>query len=72
MGTTACARCKTPVEPRALSLSLDGDGMICSGCAIGARAVQDKAGMRKAYLTGAVIVGVFLLYMAARVFLSIR
>jgi recombinational DNA repair protein (RecF pathway) len=48
MSTSYCARCNVPAEPRALSISLDGQGMICSSCAIGARAVQEKAGMRKA------------------------
>jgi len=62
-----CARCNTPTEPQSLSMSLDGEGMICQSCSIGARAVQEKAGMRKAYLTGALIVGLFVLYMVWRI-----
>jgi hypothetical protein len=48
-------------------MSLDGSGMVCSSCANAQKAVQEKAGMRKAYLSGAVIVGLALLYVLARI-----
>jgi hypothetical protein len=50
-------------------MSLDGQGMICQACSITAQAVQQKAGMWKAYLTGAVIVFAFLAIVVARVVL---
>jgi hypothetical protein len=48
-------------------MSLDGSGMVCQSCALSQKGVQEKAGMRKAYLTGAVIVGLAMLYVAARI-----
>jgi hypothetical protein len=48
-------------------MSLDGSGMVCQSCAGSQKAVQEKAGMRKAYLSGAVIVGLALLYVVARI-----
>jgi len=53
-------------------MSLDGNGMVCPTCAIGARAVQEKRGMRKAYLTGAVIVGLAFLYVVARILVRVN
>jgi recombinational DNA repair protein (RecF pathway) len=72
MTTSICARCNTPTDPQSLSMSLDGQGMICQACSIGARATQEKAGMRKAYLTGALIVGLFLLYVAWHITIRMR
>jgi hypothetical protein len=50
-------------------MSLDGRGMICQQCSLGARAVQEKAGTRKAYVMGALIVGAFFLVVIARIVL---
>jgi len=72
MNTVTCAKCNAPTEERALTMSLDGNGMVCPTCAIGARAVQEKRGMRKAYLTGAVIVGLAFLYVVARILVRVN
>ena len=50
-----CSRCGSEVAPNALSMSLDGSGMICSACSLGQRSAQDKAGLRKTYVTGAIV-----------------
>jgi hypothetical protein len=55
-------------------MSLDGDGLVCQPCTITARSAQVKAGTRKAYLLGALIVGaaalIVALRIAARIYLS--
>jgi hypothetical protein len=67
MTTSACSRCGGAAAASGLSLSLDGSGMICQACSIEQKAVQEKAGTRKAYLSGAIIVGGFILYVIWRI-----
>ena len=50
-------------------MSLDGHGMICQPCSLTARDAQVKAGTRKAYLMGALIVGAVVLIVLARIIL---
>ncbi len=67
--SSTCAACNAPTPPNELTLSLDGRGMICQTCSLSARAAQQRAGTRKAYWIGALIVGAFILVVLGRIVL---
>jgi hypothetical protein len=48
-------------------MSLDGSGMICPACSIGQRSAQDKAGLRKTYVAGAIVLLPVVLYFLFRI-----
>lgn len=68
---TPCARCGTPTPAHELSMSLEGDGFVCQPCTLTARSAQQKAGMRKAYLLGAILVGIPAIIVILRIVLRV-
>lgn len=53
-----CPSCGTTVPPRAMVLSMKAQfDQVCQGCAAAEQRTSTKAGTSKAYLTGALIVG---------------
>ena len=62
-----CSRCGSEVAANALSMSLDGSGMICPACSLGQRSAQDKAGLRRTYVAGAIVLLPVMLYFLLRI-----
>jgi len=52
-------------------MSLEGDGFVCQPCTLTARSAQQKAGMRKAYLLGAILVGIPAIIVILRIVLRV-
>jgi hypothetical protein len=64
---SVCSHCRNEVPPNALSMSLDGSGMICPACSLGQRSAQDKAGLRKTYVAGAIVLLPVVVYFLFRI-----